>query len=67
MTSKALMPIAAPAGAVLCVPFALDTTTPAGKATFQMVGVFAEFERATRQTLPCASSIFTPDAGSPGC
>jgi hypothetical protein len=52
---------------VLCVPFALDTTTPAGKATFQMVGVFAEFERATRQTLPCASSIFTPDAGSPGC
>jgi DNA invertase Pin-like site-specific DNA recombinase len=24
----------------------LDTTTPAGKAMFQMVGVFAEFERA---------------------
>jgi len=25
---------------------ALDTTTPAGKAMFQMLGVFAEFERA---------------------
>src|SRR5579872_1685101 len=24
----------------------LDTTTPAGKAMFQMIGVFAEFERA---------------------
>jgi hypothetical protein len=26
----------------------LDTTTPAGKAMFQMMGVFAEFERAVR-------------------
>jgi DNA invertase Pin-like site-specific DNA recombinase len=25
---------------------AIDTTTPAGKAMFQMMGVFAEFERA---------------------
>ena len=25
---------------------AVDTTTPAGKALFQMMGVFAEFERA---------------------
>jgi DNA invertase Pin-like site-specific DNA recombinase len=24
----------------------LDTSTPAGKAMFQMLGVFAEFERA---------------------
>jgi DNA invertase Pin-like site-specific DNA recombinase len=24
----------------------LDTTTPAGKAMFQMMGIFAEFERA---------------------
>jgi DNA invertase Pin-like site-specific DNA recombinase len=24
----------------------LDTSTPAGKAMFQMIGVFAEFERA---------------------
>ena len=24
----------------------LDTTTPAGKAMFQMLGVFAEFERS---------------------
>ena len=24
----------------------LDTTTPAGKSMFQMMGVFAEFERA---------------------
>jgi DNA invertase Pin-like site-specific DNA recombinase len=28
---------------------ALDTTTPAGKALFQMLGVFAEFERAMIQ------------------
>jgi hypothetical protein len=28
---------------------ALDTTTPAGRALFQMLGVFAEFERATLQ------------------
>ena len=27
----------------------LDTTTPAGKALFQMLGVFAEFERAMIQ------------------
>jgi DNA invertase Pin-like site-specific DNA recombinase len=27
----------------------LDTTTPAGKALFQMMGVFAEFERAILQ------------------
>jgi len=27
----------------------LDTTTPAGKAMFQMIGVFAEFERAMIQ------------------
>jgi DNA invertase Pin-like site-specific DNA recombinase len=27
----------------------LDTTTPAGKAMFQMMGVFAEFERAMIQ------------------
>ena len=28
----------------------LDTTTPAGKAMFQMLGVFAEFERSIIQT-----------------
>ena len=27
----------------------LDTTTPSGKAMFQMLGVFAEFERAMTQ------------------
>jgi DNA invertase Pin-like site-specific DNA recombinase len=27
----------------------LDTTTPAGKALFQMMGVFAEFERSMIQ------------------
>jgi len=27
----------------------IDTTTPAGKALFQMMGVFAEFERAMIQ------------------
>jgi DNA invertase Pin-like site-specific DNA recombinase len=30
----------------------LDTTTPAGKAMFQMMGVFAEFERAISGTSP---------------
>jgi DNA invertase Pin-like site-specific DNA recombinase len=29
----------------------LDTTTPAGKAMFQMMGVFAEFERAGRRAI----------------
>jgi DNA invertase Pin-like site-specific DNA recombinase len=28
---------------------AVDTTTPAGRALFQMLGVFAEFERAIIQ------------------
>ena len=28
----------------------LDTTTPAGKAMFQMMGVFAEFERSMIQS-----------------
>jgi DNA invertase Pin-like site-specific DNA recombinase len=28
---------------------AIDTTTPAGKALFQMLGVFAEFERSIIQ------------------
>jgi len=28
----------------------LDTTTPTGKAMFQMLGVFAEFERSIIQT-----------------
>ena len=28
---------------------AVDTTTPAGRALFQMLGVFAEFERAIRR------------------
>ena len=28
---------------------AMDTTTPAGKALFQMLGVFAEFERSIIQ------------------
>jgi hypothetical protein len=36
-----------PSGSIYsCTNRALDTTTPAGKAMFQMLGVFAEFERA---------------------
>jgi hypothetical protein len=31
---------------------ALDTTTPAGKAMFQMLGVFAEFERSRNESAP---------------
>src|ERR1700692_1877968 len=34
----------------------IDTTTPAGKAMFQMMGVFAEFERAMIQ-------VAAPDNG----
>src|ERR1035438_10031716 len=30
----------------------IDTTTPAGKALFGMMGVFAEFERSRRSRLP---------------
>jgi Resolvase, N terminal domain len=38
-----------PAFDALCRQQGLDTTTPAGKAMFQMMGVFAEFERAMIQ------------------
>jgi DNA invertase Pin-like site-specific DNA recombinase len=31
------------------MPSGLDTTTPGGKAMFQMLGVFAEFERSIIQ------------------
>ena len=27
----------------------LDTTTPSGRSMFQMLGIFAEFERAKKQ------------------
>jgi Resolvase, N terminal domain len=47
------------------LPFAqqgLDTTTPAGKAMFQMMGVFAEFERAMIRKVggPQKMDFFTP-------
>ncbi len=32
----------------------VDTTTPGGKALFQMMGVFAEFERAIIRARVCA-------------
>jgi DNA invertase Pin-like site-specific DNA recombinase len=32
--------------AVACIRQGLDTSTPSGRAMFQMLGVFAEFERA---------------------
>jgi DNA invertase Pin-like site-specific DNA recombinase len=32
----------------------VDTTTPAGKALFQTMGVFAEFERAMIRERVCA-------------
>ena len=49
----------------------IDTTTPAGKAMFQMMGVFAEFERAmirerVKQALlglrPTASTAVAPSS-----
>jgi Resolvase, N terminal domain len=43
----------------------IDTTTPAGKAMFQMCGVFAEFERAMireRVTARLAPQVSSADA-----
>ena len=52
----------------------LDTTTPAGKALFQMLGVFAEFERSIiqerspRRACACQErgQAAWPTSGSPG-
>ena len=44
---------------------ALDTTTPSGRAMFQMMGVFAEFERSMiseRPSRACRSSTWTRPA-----
>ena len=41
----------------------LDTTTPGGKAMFQMMGVFAEFERAMIQERVRAGLARAKDAG----
>jgi hypothetical protein len=45
----------------------LDTTTPSGKAMFQMLGVFAEFERACngKATSICQMSTKSTKAPSP--
>ena len=42
----------------------LDTTTPAGKAMFQMMGVFAEFERAMIQERVRAGLARARDEGT---
>jgi DNA invertase Pin-like site-specific DNA recombinase len=42
----------------------LDTTTPAGKALFQMMGVFAEFERAMIQERVRAGLARARDEGT---
>jgi len=42
----------------------LDTRTPAGKAMFQMMGVFAEFERAKIQERVRAGLARTRAAGT---
>ena len=44
----------------------VDTTTPAGKALFQMMGVFAEFERAMIRERVCAWTRPGRGAGSSG-
>src|SRR5262249_18439698 len=41
----------------------LDTTTPSGTAMFQMMGVFAEFERAMIQERARAGLALARDAG----
>jgi DNA invertase Pin-like site-specific DNA recombinase len=43
----------------------LDTTTPAGKAMFQMLGVFAEFERSMIKERVRAGLARAKDAHSP--
>jgi DNA invertase Pin-like site-specific DNA recombinase len=43
----------------------LDTTTPAGKAMFQMMGMFAEFERAMIQERVRAGLARARDEGTP--
>jgi hypothetical protein len=49
-TSLASYPSCTPCGSTFtCISRGLDTRTPAGKAMFQMMGVFAEFERAMIQ------------------
>ena len=49
-------------------PQGLDTTTPAGKAMLQMMGVFAEFERAMiRERVKAAWSGLAPKATADGC
>ena len=49
-------PFFAPLGVCNLVPCGqgVDTTTPAGKALFQTMGVFAEFERAMIRERVCA-------------
>jgi DNA invertase Pin-like site-specific DNA recombinase len=44
----------------------LDTTTPAGKAMFQMMGVFAGFERAMIAERVRAGLVRGPGAGVSG-
>ena len=49
-------------------PQGLDTTTPAGKAMLQMMGVFAEFERAMiRERVKAAWSRLALKATADGC
>jgi DNA invertase Pin-like site-specific DNA recombinase len=46
----------------------LDTSTPAGKALFQMMGVFAEFERAMiRERVRVATSLRTNARSATAC
>ena len=46
----------------------LDTTTPAGKAMFQIMGVFAEFERANGLArAQRRSDVVRPDRGGAQC
>src|SRR5262245_47077809 len=44
----------------------IDTSTPAGKAMFQMMGVFAEFERAMIRERVLAGLARARDTPSPG-
>jgi DNA invertase Pin-like site-specific DNA recombinase len=43
---------------------AIDTTTPAGKALFSMLGVFAEFERALIRERVCAGLARARETGT---
>jgi hypothetical protein len=48
-------------------PQSVDTTTPSGKVMFQMMGVFAEFERAMISEAEMDEASRVPEAQEEAC